>query len=256
LVHRSEGRGISRTNEISDLHVGRADAPGDRRDDFGVAELHAQIAYQCFVGLDAPAQHVRLRLGIFNVELSAGVLLQQCGVTRDIARGAGELRLVARQHALRLHNLRLDRAPIEREQQVALLHLCTVDEVNADDFALETRLDGDTGDRHDGAKRFDPEGNLLLDRGRSLHRHDAGRLLGTRGSLRRPLRQPGIARRNTSADEGEHRHPRYDPSPFGHQQLPGSARSPYPRSPRASRLSLQAFRTGTAVSSITQEFLT
>jgi hypothetical protein len=55
----------------------------------------------------------------------------------QVALGALELRPVARDVAFGLKDLRLDRAAVERDQQVALLHARAVGEMNPGDLAVD-----------------------------------------------------------------------------------------------------------------------
>jgi hypothetical protein len=154
-----------------------------------------QALQQRLVGLLRGREHRRLGLGIVEIGHRRGVLRHQLGVAADVPLGALELRLVARDVAFGLQDLRLDRAAVERDQEIALLHARAIGEMHPENFAVDARLDRDACHRRDGAERLD------LHRCRLLHR--LGDLDGDRarrGLLLRRLR--GRAKRIPPARRG------------------------------------------------------
>ena len=78
-----------------------------------------------------------LGLGVVEIGDRRRVLRDQLGVAADVALGAFELRLVARDVAFGLEDLRLDRAAVERDQEIALLHARAVGEMDLGDLAVD-----------------------------------------------------------------------------------------------------------------------
>ena len=156
-----------------------------------------------FVGLQRRREDGGLGLGVVEIGDRRRALRDQFGVALEVALGAFKLRLVARDVALGLQDLRLDRAAVERDQEVALLHARAVGEMNFGDLAVDPALDRDAGDRRHGAERLDPHR-----RGSSSPR-----------SRLRPA--PDAARAGACAT-----------APCGLQTSAGRIRSPRPRQPR------------------------
>jgi hypothetical protein len=161
------------------------DAAADRSRDRAVAQLDAQIIEHRLIGLDRRPEHIRLRPGIIEIGDWRGTLGYEVGVPTQVALGALELRLVARDVALRLADLRLERAGVELQQHIAGLDARAVSKMDCGDLVIEARFDCDARHGRDGAKCVDLIGNDLPLGLTDFDRHRT-RL---RGGLRdRPLR--------------------------------------------------------------------
>ncbi len=146
-------------------------------------------------------------LALLSVTSGGRVLGDELGVARDVALGLLELGLGAGEQAFDLLDLRFDRAAVEREQEIALVHQRAVAEMHAGDLAVDARLDRDAGDRGHGAERLDANRNGLLDRGRDLDRDARGAVLARAPARRRrpttnrrvsPRRSPAAASTTTA----------------------------------------------------------
>ena len=161
LVDDGKRRGIGRTHEIADLHIGGADPPRERRADHGVAFLDLQIVERGLIGLDGAGQDVGLRPGVVDIDLRGRALADQIVVAAQVALRAFELRLILGEHALGLLDLRVDLAAVEREQQIAFVDLGAVLEMHRDDGGLQPRLQRHAGDRRHHPDRVDIDGHGL-----------------------------------------------------------------------------------------------
>ena len=214
LVDGGERGDIGGTHEIADLDRRGAHAAVDRRADGAEAKLDLEIIQRGAVGLDRGAENIGLRLGVIEIDDRRRTFGDEIGKARDVAFGAFELRLVARNDAFGLRDLRPELAVIEGEQQVALFHAGAVGEVHADDFGFQPRLDGDAGDRRHGAQRVDGQRDHLL--------FGFGDVDGDDTFARR-LRDgsaaaPDAASKHNNADKGDRCHPE-EPLPLHHHRL-------------------------------------
>ncbi len=100
--------------------------PADRRGHGAKAALYLEVFEQALARLDGGAEDVGLRLGVVEIDHRRGVLADQLGIAADIALGAGELRLIARQAALGGLDLGVHHPAIEREQLVARVDMGAV----------------------------------------------------------------------------------------------------------------------------------
>ena len=182
LVDHGERLGVGGTDEIADLHIGRADPARERRADQGIALLDLVIVEHGLIGLDGGDQRVGLGLGVVEIDLGGRALGDEVGVTAEIALRAFELRLVLGQRALGLLDLGVDLTGVEREQQVAFVDLGAVLEMHRDDGGLQPRLQRYAGDRRHHSDRIDIDGHGF-----------ALRLGQLDGNHPRPLRALGVA---------------------------------------------------------------
>ena len=187
LVDDGERRGIGRSHEISDFHIGRADPARKRRPDDGVALLDLQIIQRRLIGLDGADQDFGLGLGVIDIDLRGRALGDEIVVAAEIALRALELGLVLGERPLGLLDLGVDLARVERKQQIAFVDLGAVFEVDRDDGGLDSRLQRHAGNRRHRSDRIDIDGHELALRLGQFDRHRARALrsLGT-GAATRP----------------------------------------------------------------------
>src|SRR5262249_34523816 len=129
-------------------------------------------------------------------------------IAAHITLGAFDLRLIARDVALDLPHLRLDRTRVERDQKIALGDLGAVGEMNADDLVVEPALDRDACDRGDVADALEVHGRPLAHRPGHLDRYGARTLRCLRGrtvALSGPHQGGGGAKRARPPLDGEPR---------------------------------------------------
>ena len=155
LVDDGERRGIGGTDEISDLDVGGADPPRERRANHRVAFLDLQIVQRRLVGLDGADQDIGLGLGVIDVDLGGRALADQVAVAPEVALRAFELGLILRQHPLGLLDLGVDLAGVEGEQQIAFVDLGAVLEMDRDDGGFDPRLQRHARNRRHRSDRID-----------------------------------------------------------------------------------------------------
>ena len=108
--------------------------------DRAIAELDLEALEHGLVGIRQCTRDVDLGLRVVEGDDRGGVLGDQFGVARDVARRLLELRLGAGDHRLHALHLRLDRAAVEHEQHVALVDPRAVGELHIDDFAVDPGL--------------------------------------------------------------------------------------------------------------------
>src|SRR5712691_10012231 len=193
-------------NEIADLDRCHAGATGDRGANAAIAQLNIEIFQLPGVGGDRSAVDIDLRHRVVEDDLGSGALGVELGVARNVALGLLEVRLRTVEYSLHLLDLRLDRAAVERKQEIASPHHRAVAEMHAHDLRIDARLDRDTGDRSDAAERLDANRDGFLHRGRDLDRCRPRRGLPLR--LRdRAARPQSAAYRRDNADCRKRRDP-------------------------------------------------
>ena len=79
------------------------------------ALLNFEIVERRLVRLNCPGEDIGLRLGIIDIDLRRRALADQVAVAFQIALGTGKLRLIACERPLRLFDLCVDLAGVERE---------------------------------------------------------------------------------------------------------------------------------------------
>ena len=87
-----------------------------------------------------------------------------------------EQRAVLEEVRLRLLELRLQRAAIDFEQRVALVHFLAFPEMHGDDLPVDARLHGHRREGLDIADRAQPDRDALRDDGRNADRDRRGGL--------------------------------------------------------------------------------
>src|SRR5229473_4308540 len=206
LVDGGERGEIRLPNEIADLDRCHAGAAGDRGANAAIAQLNIEIFELPGVGGDRSAVDIDLRHRVVEGDLGSGALGVELGVARNVALGLLEVRLRTVEYSLHLLDLRLDRAAVERKQEIASPHHRAVAEMHAHDLRIDARLDRDTGDRSDAAERLDTNRDGFLHRGRDLDRCRPRRGLPLR--LRdRAARPQSAAYRRDNADCRKRRDP-------------------------------------------------
>src|SRR4029077_13515759 len=132
-----------------------------------------------------------LGLGIVEIGHRRSALLDQVAKATLVTHRAFELRLVTRQLAFGLTNLRFDRATIECEQELALLHGRAIAKMDFCDLSIDASLDRHARHWRDRAKHLDANGNFFLGCGRYLDRHHPRCILLTRrlggSTMKRPI---------------------------------------------------------------------
>ena len=157
-----QGGRVRLTHEVADLDHGHAGASGNRGAHRAVAELDVEIFQLCRVGVDRRAVNVDLGSCVLQRDDGGGVLGHELGIARHVAFSLLEIGLGPVEQAFHLLCLRFDRAAVQGEQQVTLIYRGAVPEMDADDLAVDARLDRDAGDRRDRAQYLDADRNGFL----------------------------------------------------------------------------------------------
>lgn len=156
-------------HEIARRHAAVADAAGNRRAQLGEFEIEFVGLYRGFRRLQ---RGIRRALGLHALvikRLRDGLLRDQRLRAREIGIREIGLRLRAGEIGTRLIECGLERALVEREEQVTRLHELAVGEVHLVEIAGYARADFDRIDRHEAANIFVAVDDLALDRGCNRH---------------------------------------------------------------------------------------
>jgi len=153
--------------------------------------------------------------------LGRGALGDQLGVATNVAFGAFQCRAVALGIAEFFVELGLQRAVIEREQEITRLDVGAVLEMDFDDQGVDARLHRNTGDGRNGAQCFEPHRHVFLHRLGHLDGHalpalpaPSLRRLGDRPDrLRKPPYKPKGARPDYQPGGRYREHPPFQAAP-------------------------------------------
>ena len=170
LGDHGDAVGIAGADVVAGVDGAQADAAGDRRDDAAVAEVQAR---RVLVGAVDDQRALELldqrRLGV-DVLARDRVLAEQRLVALQLDPRAVELRLVALARADRLLQRDLERARIDRDEQLALLDDLPFAEQHLGDHARDLRPHGHRDDRRDRAERVEDDRQVGARRGRDADR--------------------------------------------------------------------------------------
>ena len=162
--HRGVGVGL---DQVAGMHQQVAGAAVDRRANLAVLEIQARRLHRGRVSLHRGRQRGGRRLGLIVLLARPDILLEQNRVALLVGRGLAILRAIPGEVGLRLLQRGVERARIDREQQVALLDVLSLPEMHLHDLAADLRLHLDGRESLDAADRADRVGDsLLLDLGR------------------------------------------------------------------------------------------
>ena len=117
------------------MHHQRARAPGDRRGDGRVLELHLRVLQRRLVGIHGGVERGDRRLRGIDLLAGRDASLRQLLEPLGLLRGVGGLREIAIEVGLRLLQRRFERTPIEREQDLPGGDVVAFGEVDARQLA-------------------------------------------------------------------------------------------------------------------------
>jgi hypothetical protein len=163
LVDDHERRRVVGADEVALVDHQGAGAPRDRRRDGRVLHLHLRVVDGRAVGLDRGFEGGRARPARLELLGRRDAAAGEVGVALRDDPGVGRLRDVALEIGLGLREGRLERPPVELEQDLVLLDVVAFLEVDRRELAGDLRPDGD--DR----VGFDSPDDADLDRHRLLH---------------------------------------------------------------------------------------
>ncbi len=237
LGHREEHRGrihradhdqavrVGRVYEVAGVDLTNAGDPVEWRFDLRVVELELRILDLRFVDRDRAGVLADLAFVLLDLLRGDELLLLERLVALVRLLRREELRLVARERALRLMELDLERPRIDLGDHVALLDRLAFGEQHLVEPAVDLRTNRDLLERRDGAQAVEPDRQIALGNSRDLHGHDA-RIGGAAGGpWRAGASRFGMTPGNPPRDHADHRNGDRD----AQQDRPGSRTHLSPR---------------------------
>ena len=158
---------------LPEIDQPQPDAPVDRCGDHGVVEVGLGVVDRRIVRLHLGFELRDRRRLLIRLLLRSSVALSQFPVALQIDPGVGERRLVLRLLRHRLVVLGLVDGGIDARQHVALVHLLTLGEVDADQPPVHLRPHGHRIERLNVADAFTVDRDGLLPDGLDGHRDGA-----------------------------------------------------------------------------------
>ena len=156
-----EAVGVGGVDLVAGVDLTQADAAGCGRGDARVAQLQFGVVDHAAIVLDGalilPDESL---LGV-ELLLGDGILGPEIAVARQVEAGVVQLGRVARQLAVGLRQLRLERRRVDFRQQLSRLHRLSFGEMHPEQQAIDARADCHQIARHGAADGRQPDRHIL-----------------------------------------------------------------------------------------------